>query len=214
MRIALLFTTLISGTGPPGIAKPSSNGVAEVTPGALITAAATASNLSTFTTICVGSPSPPGKCVSNNFCPTTDSGLVVKVSTVPMPSALSVVEVNANANKITPVTTHAFRGLRPIVFPSFDHTPPRTWSTPSNSGRRGQKIQRPKRRSSAGKSVKIVMTEHAIPIAPIGPRPAVLVNWLNKSTRREIATVEPDARIGSQTPLYAARIASNLFSCK
>ena len=60
-KIALLFTTLISGRGPPGIAKPSSNGATEETPGAFLTAAATASSLSTFTTICVGSPSPPGK---------------------------------------------------------------------------------------------------------------------------------------------------------
>ena len=47
-------------------------------------------------------------------------------STVPIPSAFSVVEVKANANKIAPVTTHALRGLRPIVFPSFDHTPSST----------------------------------------------------------------------------------------
>jgi hypothetical protein len=41
----------------------------------------------------------------------------------------------------------------------------------------------------------------AIPIAPTGPRPAVFESWLKRRMRREIATVEPDARIGSQTPL-------------
>ena len=54
--------------------------------------------------------------------------------------------------------------------------------------------------------------EQTIPIAPIGPSPAVLVNWLKRRTKSEIDTVEPEARIGSHTPLYAARIASNLFS--
>ena len=100
----------------------------------------------------------------------------MKVSTVPMPSAFNVCEVKARANKTMPVITHALRGLRPIPFPTFDHTPERTWSSPSNFGRRGQNIQRPKIKRRAGKSVKIVMTEHTIPIAPIGPSPAVFVN--------------------------------------
>ena len=43
--------------------------------------------------------------------------------------------------------------------------------------------------------------EQTIPIAPTGPRPAVLVNWLNRRMRSEIDTVEPDATIGSHTPL-------------
>jgi hypothetical protein len=56
--------------------------------------------------------------------------------------------------------------------------------------------------------------EQTIPIAPIGPKPAVFVSWLKSKTNKEIATVEPDAKIGSQTPLYAARIASNRLSVK
>jgi hypothetical protein len=71
---------------------------------------------------------------------------------------------------------------------------------------RGQKIQRPKINRSAGKRVRIVNIDTTIPIAPIGPKPAVLVNWLKSRTKSEIATVEPEAKIGSHTPLYAARI--------
>jgi hypothetical protein len=56
--------------------------------------------------------------------------------------------------------------------------------------------------------------EQTIPIAPIGPKPAVFVSWLKSKTNKEIATVEPDAKIGSQTPLYAARIATNRLSVK
>ena len=57
-----------------------------------------------------------------------------------------------------------------------------------------------------------MIIEQTIPIAPIGPSPAVLVNWLNKRINKDIETVEPDAKIGSHTPLYAARMAVNLFS--
>ena len=60
----------------------------------------------------------------------------------------------------------------------------------------------------------MVIIETTIPIAPIGPRLAVFVNWLNSKIKSEIATVEPEARIGSQTPLYAARIATNRLSVK
>ena len=71
---------------------------------------------------------------------------------------------------------HALRGRRPIELPIFDHVPERTWSSPSNSGRRGQKIHLPKSNRSAGHNVKIVIMEHTIPIAPTGPNPAVFVN--------------------------------------
>ena len=41
------------------------------------------------------------------------------------------------------------------------------------TGTRGQKIQRPKTNRKAGNNVRIVIMEQTIPIAPIGPRPAV-----------------------------------------
>jgi hypothetical protein len=65
---------------------------------------------------------------------------------------------------------------------------------------------------SAGSNVKIVKTAEAIPIAPTGPRPAEFESWLKSSIKSEIATVEPEARIGSHTPRYAARIASKRLS--
>ena len=122
-RIALPSTILIFGIGWPGIGIPSSIGITSLTPGALLTAAVTAPILSAETTIWVGSPSPPGKCLSNNFCPTTDSGLPVNVSTVPMPSAFKVVEANARANKNNEEITQARRGCLPIPLPTFDHVP-------------------------------------------------------------------------------------------
>ena len=62
--------------------------------------------------------------------------------------------------------------------------------------------------NKAGRKDKMVIIADTIPIAPIGPRPAVLDKELNNRINREIETVEPDARIGSQTPLYADFIAS------
>ena len=122
-------------------------------------------------------------------------------STVPSPSALSVVEAKAKRRRMEPEISQALRGLRPIEFATFDHGPDITWSSPSLRGIRGQKIQRPKTRRSAGRSVRIVIIEQTIPIAPIGPRPAVFDNLLKRRIRSEIETVDPEARIGSQTPL-------------
>ncbi|CAB4774998.1 unannotated protein [freshwater metagenome] len=42
---------------------------------------------------------------------------------MPIPSALSVVEVAANPSKITPVMIQALRGLRPIELAIFDQVP-------------------------------------------------------------------------------------------
>ena len=87
-----------------------------------------------------------------------------------------MVEANASSNKTEPVTTQALRGLRPIELATFDQGPLITWSSPSKSGRLGQKIQRPKTNNNAGNKVKIVSIALTIPIAPMGPRPAVLVS--------------------------------------
>ena len=126
LRIARLPTTFIAGSGCPGTAKPSSCGVISVTPGAFFRAAVTAPTLSTETTTWVGSPSPPGKCFVSNFCPTTDSGFPVKVSTVPIPSAFSVVDANAKSRRTDPEITQALRGLRSMELPTFDHVPEST----------------------------------------------------------------------------------------
>ena len=125
----------------------------------------------------------------------------MNVSTVPIPSAFKVVEAPAKPKRITPVIIQALRGLRPMPLAIFDQEPVITWSSPSLRGIRGQNIQRPKTNNSAGSSVRIVIIEQTIPIAPIGPSPAVFVNWLKRRINREIETVEPEAKIGSQTPL-------------
>ena len=132
--------------------------------------------MSAATTIWVGSPSPPGKCVSSNFWPTTDSGFPVKVSIVPIPSAFKVGANEASSNKNAPETIHARLGFFSITLPTLLQVPDITWSSPSKLGRLGQKIQRPNSRSKAGNKVRIVNIETTIPMAPIGPRLAVLVN--------------------------------------
>ena len=38
----------------------------------------------------------------------------------------------------------------------------------------------------------MVNIEETIPIAPIGPKPAVLVSWLKRRIKSEIETVEPE----------------------
>ena len=123
LRIARPFTTLTSGAGCPATGAPLSIGATSVTPGADLIAAETNAILFASTTICVGSPSPPGKCLTSNRCPTTDSGLPVNVSTVPIPSAFRVVDVRAKPNRIIPVITQDLRGLRPIPLATFDHAP-------------------------------------------------------------------------------------------
>ncbi|CAB5038270.1 unannotated protein [freshwater metagenome] len=122
-KTILLFTIFAFGSGCPGTGIPSNIGAICETPGAFFNAAVTASALSALTTTCVGLPSPPGKWVSKSFCPTTDSGLPVKVSTVPIPSAFKVVDANANNKRIDPEIAQAFRGFFPIVFPTFAQGP-------------------------------------------------------------------------------------------
>ena len=101
-------------------------GATLVTPGAVNTRSATLSILSAATTIWVGSPSPPGKCVSSSLCPTTDSGLPVNVSTVPSPSVFKVVDAKANIKRTAAEITQALRGFLSIVFPTFDQRPDNT----------------------------------------------------------------------------------------
>ena len=42
---------------------------------------------------------------------------------MPIPSAFKLVELNAKANKTTPVIAQDFRGFLPMVFATFDQGP-------------------------------------------------------------------------------------------
>ena len=100
----------------------------------------------------------------------------MKVSIVPIPSAFNVGAADARSNKKVPVIIQALLGFFSITRPTLLHVPDKTWSSPSNSGLRGQKIQRPNNSRRAGNKVRIVIIEQTIPMAPIGPRLAVLDN--------------------------------------
>ena len=52
------------------------------------------------------------------------------------------------------------------------------------------------------------MTAHAIPIAPTGPSPLLFERLARRRSKSAIATVEPEAAIGSTTPRQAFLIAT------
>ena len=64
----------------------------------------------------------------------------------------------------------------------------------------------------AGKNVRTVSIAIATPIAPTGPNPRLPDRSLNRRTNNPAITVEPDAKIGSITPLSETFIASYLDS--
>ena len=78
----------------------------------------------------------------------------------------------------------------------------------------GQKARRPVIASSAGRMVSIETIARAIPIAPIGPRPAVELTSANESVSRAAITVAPEARITGPVRRIATRTASCLSSCR
>ena len=156
----------------------------------------------------VGCPSPPEKYLTARFWAFTESGTLVKLCAVEIPLAWSVVAKPAKITRRSPVAAQYWRGLRAVAFATFDQRPESFSSSDPNFGIRGQKTQRPKRTSTAGRRVIIVMTAQAIPTAPTGPSPRLLERLARRSKRSEIATVEPDATIGSTTPRQAFFIAS------
>ena len=131
----------------------------------------------------------------------TESCSLVNDSEVAKPLVFSDVENAARMMSITAVEIHTLRGRRSTRLPTFAQVPVSWASTSSKRGIRGQKIQRPKATSSAGKSVKIVIIDAAIPIAPTGPKPRLLESSLRSSTNKLIITVVPEAKIGSKIPL-------------
>ena len=76
----------------------------------------------------------------------------------------------------------------------------------------GQNARRPVIASSAGRMVSIETIASPTPMAPIGPRPAVLVTSAIDSVSRAAITVRPEATIAGPALRIATRTASCLSS--
>ena len=79
--------------------------------------------------------------------------------------------------------------------------------------RRRQNARRPVMASIAGSSVSIVIIATAMPIAPIGPRPAVPSTSASDRHSSAAITVQPEAKIAGPAVRMASAIASCLSSC-
>ena len=165
-----------------------------------------------FTTISTGEPSPLGKCSPRRSSPITESVLFVNASVLANPSALRVKEKPANITRSNAVDIQIRFGFRSTALPIFAQVPLNCSSASSNLGIFGQNIHRPKTNSSAGRKVNTVIIDTATPMAPTGPSPRLPDRSLSNKTKRPAITVEPEANIGSTTPLNETFIASNLDS--
>ena len=132
----------------------------------------------------------------------------MNASVLANPSAFNVKEKPAKITSSKAVDIQIRFGLRSTAFPIFAQVPLNCSSTSSNFGIFGQNIQRPKTTNSAGSNVKTVIIDAATPIAPTGPSPRLPDRSLNRRTNNPAITVEPDAKIGSITPLRETFIAS------
>ncbi len=77
-------------------------------------------------------------------------------------------------------------------------------------GTKGQKARRPKIVSSAGSRVSIESAAQAMPIAAIGPRPAVPLTLASIRQSSAAITVAAEAKIAGPAEASAVRIASCL----
>ena len=98
--------------------------------------------------------------------------------------------------------------------PMRDQKPPRVGSVEPGCGTAGQKIQRPKISSSAGKRVSMASSATATPIAATGPRPRVEFISATSSTSMLRTTVAPEARTAGPARFRASAIASCRSSCR
>ena len=162
---------MIGGIGWPGIFWPATIGSTNATLPTLIRAVVAAVTSFSFTTISTGDPSPLGKCSPSFSSPITESVLDVKASVLAKPSALRVKEKPAKIVSRSAVEIQIRFGFFSTKAPIFAHIPPSCSSTSSKRGTFGQKIHRPKTTRRAGKNVRTVIIDAAIPIAPTGPKP-------------------------------------------
>ncbi len=168
--------------------------------------AAGAASASAMTT--TGEPVPPGKCASSTDWPTTESGLLVKVPELLMPSALRLNMPSASAPRASAVPAQTSRGRRAMPPPIRAQTPLSVGSAVPNPGLTGQKTQRPVIVSSAGSSVSMAARATAMPRAQTGPRPRV--EFICEASRQSMlrATVPALARIAGPARCSASAMAS------
>ena len=130
------------------------------------------------------------------------------------PSAITV--------SMAAVPIHTRRGLRATRLPTLRQVPcvssapvsPKCGTPllqPNIGGR--QNAPRPVMASMAGSSVSIVIIATAMPIAPIGPRPAVPSTWASDRHSSAAMTVQPEAKIAGPAVRMASATASCLSSC-
>ena len=112
------------------------------------------------------------------------------------------------------VPTHTRRG-RALTRSATRLQRPCVASAPSSPkwGMNGQNARRPKITSSAGSRVSIETIATPMPIAPIGPRPAVPFSSASVRHSSAAITVMPDARIAGPAVFMASSIASWRSSC-
>lgn len=106
------------------------------------------------------------------------------------------------------MATQKVRGRRAISRPMCAQTPLLVGSAEPRCGTAGQKIQRPKTSSRAGKSVSMASRPTATPIAATGPSPRVEFISATRSTSMLSTTVAPDARMAGPARFMARVIAS------
>ena len=124
-----------------------------------------------------------------------------------MPSAMT--------SSATPVTTPTVTGLRATPSPTRRQKPCVSSAAVSPTwGMKGQNGRRPAMSRIAGRKVSITTTATAMPIAPIGPRPAVPLTFASESDSSAAHTVRPDAKIAGPARRSAIAMASCLSSCR
>ncbi len=117
------------------------------------------------------------------------------------------------ATSSTSPPSHTTRGPRATRSATPRHAPcVSSDPLPPKRGTNGQNGRRPTATSRAGRNVSITRTATAMPIAPIGPRPAVPLTSASESESSAAHTVRPDAKIAGPARRSASSIASCLSS--
>ena len=101
-----------------------------------------------------------------------------------------------------------------ICRPARSETLARPGAVSAVCGTKGQKARRPKIVSSAGSRVSIASAAQAIPIAAIGPSPAVPLTLAIVRQSRAAITVAAEAKIAGPAEASAVRIASCLSTVR
>jgi hypothetical protein len=168
---------------------------------------------SALATTVTGWPWPAAKCRASASSPVTEGCLVVKLSAVDRPLALSWSRPSAIAPSASAVPTQTARGRWAIRPPRRAQKPVAVGSAEPNLGRAGQNSQRPQITRNAGSSVIMASRPTTMPSAATGPRPAVELSSASVRIDMPTATVAALAMIAGPARCRAIAIASCRSSC-